>query len=152
MVFERGIQVYLESDALGEYLTNRLVPLMDQASTMNSHLPTFLSHRSTEMNKYFTMLEQGIDVERPGTGVPPALRDALRTFAPDYPRDWVTLALAVMSTPRKTWRAWKHFREKTQRRAPFRHPRLGRGHRHVPDPHLSRNTRRRRPTSSHLES
>lgn len=119
VVFERGIQIYLESDALGEYLKNRLTPLIDQASEANTYQPIFLGHRSVEINDYFTTLEEGVDVEKPGTGVPSPLSDALRTFAPDYPPAWVAIASAVMSAPRKTWRAWKHFLRRHKGERPF---------------------------------
>lgn len=119
VAFELGIQIYLESDALGEYLATRLVPLINQARESENYQHILVGHRSTEVNNYFTMLEHGINAEKPSTGIPPAVRDALRTVAPFYPADWVEIVSAVMGTARRTWRAWKHFLRRHKGEHPF---------------------------------
>ena len=105
-----GIQILTESDALGEYLVNRLTPLIEKAAEADDEdLRIVLGYCSAEINRYFMSLELGIEVDEPSTGVPAVLREALRSCASDYPETWVVIALAVMAAPPDTWRAWRHF-------------------------------------------
>ena len=105
-----GIQVLTESDALGEYLVNRLALLIDRVSKDSEEdLRIYLGYCGAEINKYFLSLELGIEVGKPSTGVPSILLESLRSCASDYPEAWVAVALAVMAASPDTWRAWHHF-------------------------------------------
>ena len=119
VAFELGIEIYLESDALGEYLNTRLAPLIDQAKEYENYRHVLVDNRSAVLNNYFTLSELGLDLAKPDTGVPPTLRDALRTVAPTYPPAWTTVASAVMNAPPRTWRAWKHFLRRHKGQNPF---------------------------------
>lgn len=81
-----------------------------------------LGYSSTDINQYFTMSETGHSPKKPGTGVPLAVLEALRTCAPDYPPAWTTVATAVMAAPPKTWRTWRRFLRRHSGERPFRLP------------------------------
>ena len=109
-VSKLGIQVFMESDALGAYLDDRLTFLIDCATeSQDEHTEIQLDYWSTEINQFFTMLEIATGPEKPGTGVPPALSEALRACSSGYPRAWVTAATAVMDAHPSVWRAWRNF-------------------------------------------
>ncbi len=115
-----GIQVFTETDALGEYLVNRLTPLIDRAvESSEDELRIVLGYSSAEINKYFMSLELGIAVEKLATGVPSIVIEALRSCASRYPEAWVSVALAVMAAPPNTWRAWRHFVRKHREERSF---------------------------------
>ena len=114
------IQILTESDALGEYLVNRLTPLIERAAESgNEDLRIILSYSSAEINKFFMALELGIEAEIPSTGVPSVILEALRSCASDYPEAWVAVAFAVMAASPDTWRAWRHFVRKHREERPF---------------------------------
>ena len=114
---ELGIHIYTESDALGRYLDDRLTPLITRA--METEGENLLGYSGTEINQYFTMAETGTNPEKPGTGVPRVLMDALRNTASDDPRSWDIIATAVMATPPKKWRAWLRFVRRHRGEHPF---------------------------------
>ena len=115
-----GILVLMESDALGEYLDDRLASLISRATESRDE-PTevFLHYHSTAINQYFTMSEAGANQQKPSTGVPPAIMEALTTCSSDYSRAWTTLATAVMAAPLGTWRRWRRFVRKHKGEHPF---------------------------------
>lgn len=118
-----GVNALMESDALGAYLTDRLASFIGVAGeTQNQFDEFFLGYSSTEINQYFTMSEAGANPEKPDTGVPPDVLEALRTFAPDYSRAWTTVATAVMAAPPDTWRTWRKFLRRHRVERPFRLP------------------------------
>jgi hypothetical protein len=115
-----GIKIFTESDALGRYLDDRLMPLINRASdTQDENHETLLGYSGTEINQFFTMSEAGIHPEKPGTGVPQVLMDALKKTASDDPRSWAIIATAVMATPPKKWRAWRRFVRRHKGEHPF---------------------------------
>ena len=123
-ISEPGVLVYMESDALGAYLANRLGSLIDGSRQLRDDDQRLsLDYHSAVINQYFTMSELGVSVEEPSTGVPLAIRDALRTCAPDYPSTWVVIATAVMTAPLKTWQAWRHFLRRHKNEKTLHHPR-----------------------------
>ena len=118
-----GVQIFMESDALGMYLVNRLEPLISFAADSESEdREQMLGYSSTKINQFFATAEIGIDSEKPGTGVPEVLLEALRHCASDYPRPWTTAATAVMATPAKIWRSWRRFVRKHKGEHPFALP------------------------------
>ena len=109
-VFNVGILVLMESDALGVYLEDRLAPLVGEAAACaDDRDGVVLGYSSTAINQFFTLSDVDTDQQKPNTGVPPAILQALRDCAADYPRAWTTLAIAVMAAPRDTWRKWQRF-------------------------------------------
>lgn len=118
-ICELNIEVYVESDALSGYLTNRLKPLIEQVEQSEERYRTILDYNSTFINNYFTMLELGDEISKPSTGVPSILLEALRTCTSDYPYAWVIIASAIMEASSKTWRAWRNFLRKHKNEYPF---------------------------------
>ena len=117
---ELGIHIYTESDALGRYLDDRLTPLVDRAmETAGENWETLLGYSGTEINQYFTMAETGTNPEKPGTGVPRVLMDALKNTASQDPPSWAIIATAVMATPPKKWRSWRRFVRRHKGEHPF---------------------------------
>jgi len=115
-----GIHIYTESDALGRYLDDRLAPLIDRATEPGGeNRKVLLGYSSTEINQFFTMAEHGGDPQKPGTGVPRVLMEALRTTASDDPRSCAIIATAVMANPPKKWRAWRRFVRRHKGESPF---------------------------------
>ena len=109
-VSELSVQVFMESDALGAYLDDRLTSLIAIASeSRDKHREVQLDYWSTEINQFFTTVEVDIGLEKPDTGVPPVLLEALKACSSGYPPAWVTTATAVMDAPFSAWGAWRNF-------------------------------------------
>jgi hypothetical protein len=120
---EVGVQVYVESDALGGYLLDRLSPLIDDAvGEGGADVMVALGYSSGSINEFFTMTEMGLDAECPGTGVPQAVIDALRSTEANFSTDWWTLACAVMTVHRDDWRRWRRFVRRHKGERPFALP------------------------------
>ena len=115
-----GIQIYTESDALGQYLHERLAPLISRATeTEGRNAVVMLGYSGTEINQFFTMREMGADPDKPGTGVPHVLRDALMNCASGGDRSWALIATAVMATPPEKWKSWRRFVRRHKGEHPF---------------------------------
>lgn len=115
-----GIQIYVESDALGGYLVDRLSPLIAAAAEStdgNTHFS--LDYSSTEINRCFTLAELGLEAEAPETGVPESLLQALRASDSRCAADWAAVALSIMAAPRGTWRRWRRFVRRHKGGHPF---------------------------------
>ncbi len=118
-----GVQVFMETDALGAYLTDRLESSIRVAVDPQNQLDeVLLDYSSTKINQYFTMSEAGTCQEKPDTGVPPILLEALKSLAPDYSRTWAAVATAVMAAPPDTWRTWQNFLRRHKSERTFRLP------------------------------
>ncbi len=105
-----GIHIITESDALGRYLDDRLTPLINRATqTEDENWETILGYSGTQINQFFIMAETGTDPNRPATGVPQVLTDALKNTTSDNPRSLAIIATAVMATPPQEWRRWRRF-------------------------------------------
>lgn len=115
-----GILILMESDALGEYLHDRLSSLIGRATEPRDE-PTelLLYYNSATINQFFLMSEAGLDQEKPTTGVPPAITKALTVCACDYSTAWTTLATAVMAAPIDTWKKWQRFVRRHRGEHPF---------------------------------
>ena len=78
-----------------------------------------LTYSGTEINQFFTMREMGADPEKPSTGVPRVLREALTKCGSDKDRSWAIVATAVMATPPTKWRSWHRFVRRHKGEHPF---------------------------------
>lgn len=88
-----GLQIYMESDALGGYLIDRLETIVAKAvSVRDDNTRVTLSYCSTAINEYFTLSEMRGDAPNPGTGVPAPIRDALSGCADGFSAAWWALA------------------------------------------------------------
>lgn len=115
-----GIRVLSEADALETYLDDRLTSAIGQAEeSQDPPAEVLLGYNSTKINEFFTMSEAELDQDRPSTGVPQVISEALRTSAGDYSAAWVTVASAVMDAPSDTWRKWRRFRRRHRSEHPF---------------------------------
>jgi hypothetical protein len=115
---QKGVQVYVEADALGAYLQDRLkTPLEFALNGENDPEIVMLGASSGEINAYYTWVETGLPVILPSTGVPVAVREALRATSPGLNRTWWEIADGVMQYELKRWKVWKKFINK---RAPER--------------------------------
>lgn len=115
-----GVLVLMESDALGEYLYDRLSSLIGRAAEPRDQ-PTeiLLYYNSALINQFFLMSEAGLDRQKPTTGIPPAITKALTACASDYSTAWTTLATAVMAAPIDTWKKWQRFVRRHSSEHPF---------------------------------
>lgn len=110
-----GPLVFMESDALGSYLIDRIKPQRDAAAEQPDAV-VMIGYESTAINEYFTELELGREAPRPTTGVPAAVAVALTATAART-GCWVTAVDAIMEAEPATWKRWKSFarRRKTTR-------------------------------------
>ncbi len=109
---EHGVRIYVESDALGGYLIDRLSSQI-AAAMANPGTAVTLGYTSWAVNDYFTRLEVGLDAAVPTTGVPGDVRAALAdVLGGDTGGAWVAAADAVMSAHRDTWRRWRRFQRR----------------------------------------
>jgi hypothetical protein len=117
---EAGVQVYVESDALGGYLLDRLTPLINDATgDGRTDAMVALGYSSGSINEFFTMAEMGREGECPGTGVPQAVIDALRSTEANHSIDWWTMVRAVMAVDPGGWRRWRRFVRRHKGERPF---------------------------------
>lgn len=100
-----GPVVFMESDALGGYLVDRLVHQLAMAKQNPDQL--LLDYSSAEINKYFTLREMGQEAPRPTTGVPEPVNCALN--ATQEAAGWVDVVDTVMATPAGRWKQWRAF-------------------------------------------
>jgi hypothetical protein len=101
-----GPVVYMESDALGGYLLDRLAATRGVAED-NPDAKVILDYASSDINEYFTAAELGLPTRRPTTGVPATVAKALSvTTGSDV---WTRAVDAVMTANPETWRRWRSF-------------------------------------------
>jgi hypothetical protein len=108
-----GPAVYVESDAVGGYLINRL-----QITGPDDHL-VMLGYSSEVANAYFTAKEFGRDVSKPTTGT---ARDVLSALAQVMGEDtglWTKAVDEVMGAAPDAWRRWRRYRRRHPRRGLF---------------------------------
>jgi hypothetical protein len=108
-----GPAVYVESDAVGGYLVNRLrIPRQDDQMVI-------LGYSSDSVNAYFTGKELGHEATRPRTGVPSDVLAALDMLLQVNTGLWVRAADAVMHTQSDSWRRWRKYRRRHDGRGQF---------------------------------
>jgi hypothetical protein len=110
LINQRGIQVYVEADALGGYLENRLRSLLEFALDGDDAPDlVMLGESSSEINKYYTASEVGLNVEVPSSGVPGALSLALQESSLVLTRDWWNVVSDVMEYETRRWKIWTKY-------------------------------------------
>ena len=111
-----GLAIYMESDALGGYLIDRLATQL-AATAENPDTFVVVGYASSEINEYFTLRELGQKPAAPSTGVPSRVTSALATGI-DAP-GWALVAAAVMSTERRLWKKYRSHARKHRRDGSF---------------------------------
>jgi hypothetical protein len=96
-----GITVYVETDALAQYLKDRFREVLGAVQG-----EVLIGYSSGQINDFYTLTPFGIDVPRPTTGVPVAVLTALTRSLTDSPESWPALAKAVMRQSRTAWGRW----------------------------------------------
>jgi Fe2+ transport system protein FeoA len=114
-----GPAVYVESDALGRYLVDRLASDIAKASEQPGNW-SILGYGGRAINNYFTSIETGFNTDRPPTGVPPEILDSLCSLADTSTGLWTSAVGEVMSTDAAAWRRWKSFTRRHQSTRDFR--------------------------------
>jgi hypothetical protein len=105
--------VYVESDAVGGYLVNRLnIPNTDDDVVM-------LGYSSDVINEYFTARELGQEAAKPGTGVETDVRQALGEVLHENSGLWVRAVDAVLGVEPDAWRRWRKFRRRHRKGGRF---------------------------------
>lgn len=109
-----GPVVYVESDALGGYLVNRLeIPASDDDQIV------MLGYSSDAINAYFTARELGQRTSKPTSGVDRDVLNALAELMTRNAGTWSLAVDAVLQTPPEVWRRWRRFRRRHRRRGAF---------------------------------
>ena len=123
---ELGANVYAESDALGAYLEDRLKSEFDKARQGGAHKQQIIDTNSADINRYYRFRDSGfdLDIDKPGTGVPPEIVEALSACARagGYSRDWAAVVAAVLGAPPDVWGKWKRFLKNHRYQHPFHLP------------------------------
>jgi len=114
-----GPIVHMESDALGAYLKDRAVRVRTRAAA-EPDVTTMLGYSSSAINRYFTDLELGIDISKPGTGVPGPIAEILAATAPSDAGLWVDAVDEVMTATPTAWRQLRSFLRRHKGGATFR--------------------------------
>ena len=115
-----GIRVFMESDALGAYLTTRLTPFIDRALALGEDGKVVeLGYSTTEINTFFELKAVGAGPEKPGVGVPGPVLEALSNTAVGYSTPWTVVSTAIMAAPLTTWQAWRRFVRTNEGEHPF---------------------------------
>lgn len=102
-----GPLVFMESDALGSYLVDRIAPQRDAVADDPDTI-VMIGYGSGAINEYFTALELGRDAKPPSTGVPRSVAAALTAVASNS-GCWTRIVDAVMQADDATWKRWKSF-------------------------------------------
>ena len=103
---QSGAQIYVESDALGGYLEDRLSLVRDKVGDGT----VILGYSSGALNDYFTRAELGIESTLPGSSLPTVIRRGLLvTGIEQNSVRWWNLAINLVQQPRDTWVRWKRF-------------------------------------------
>lgn len=117
-----GVMITMESDALEGYLEDRLESIIETASAAGPDSTVMLGYGSSQLNRYFTMLEAEMDdAEMPSPRMPALVRRALRETY-DGSDSWSTMSLALCTIERRGWKTWAKFVRKHGHRRRFLAP------------------------------
>jgi hypothetical protein len=106
---------YMETDAIGGYLENRLTAAPGSAGPVVGPEAPLLRYNSGLINDYYTKSELELPVERPGLGIPEEIRQALKvTGERDNSTLWWKVASAVLDMAPADWIRWRRFRRRTR--------------------------------------
>ena len=108
-----GPIVYVEADAVGGYLINRL-----QITGPRDHL-VMLGYSSEAPNAYFTAIELGHLASKPTTGAERDVLSALALTISDDTGLWSRAVEEVMSAEPDAWRRWRRYRRRHLGRGQF---------------------------------
>lgn len=104
-----------EADALGDYLFHRL-RVIDQSSS-DEPARIFIGYSCAALNDFYTRKEVGLKANKPVTGVPEEVTNALtNTFGQP---EWVACVDAVMTADPCVWPKWGRFRTRRRRNRTF---------------------------------
>jgi hypothetical protein len=107
----RGPLVYMESDALGGYLVDRLrIPAA--RATEQPQTVVMLGYSSDAINDYFTANELGVARPKPTAGIASEVLSALAKTMTLNTGLWARAADAVMGAPPDAWRRWRKYRRR----------------------------------------
>ena len=107
----RGPVVYVEADALGAYLTDRL----NLPTVPEDHRPDtliMLGYSSDAINQYYTETELGHEQSKPTSGVPTEVLTAMALAMLDCNGLWPPATDQVMSASADAWRRWRKYRKR----------------------------------------
>ena len=112
-----GIDIYMESDALGAYFVDRLASVLSHNVEDGERM--VMGYSSGAVNDYFTKMEIGTAVEKPVLAVPPVLLDALRMSYDPCSAAWHRAAGAILNASPRVWKIWARFLRKHRIGRPF---------------------------------
>ncbi|MDV8003132.1 hypothetical protein [Rhodococcus sp. IEGM 1408] len=104
-----------EADLLGAYLIDRL-RILDRSSS-NEFDRILIGYSCDKLNDFYTRREAGLAAEKPGSGVPTNITDALAKTM--YESGWERCVDTVMSEQPSTWKKWKRFCTRHRRGGTF---------------------------------
>jgi hypothetical protein len=118
-ITRRRIQAYVESDALGGYLVDRLGRVLGPHEG-DDEAQVILGYGSGPLNDYYTKLEVGVKADLPSVGVPGPIRQALRaTGLADNSPSWWYAAAEIMAMDDGDWKRWHKFQRRRRLDLPF---------------------------------
>ena len=113
-----GLAIFMESDAVGAYLEDRLAAVSLQLQS-DPDVTVMLGYSSAAINDYFTGAELGNQRSRPKDGVPDEVVRALERLMDELPNEWLRVADAVMEAEPDTWKRWRKYRRRHKRDGEF---------------------------------
>lgn len=105
-MYSASASVFAEADALGEYLVDRL-SIVDTAV---EDARILIGYSCDALNNFYTRQEVGLAADKPTTGVPEEIIEALAST--QLQSGWVMCAEAIMAEPPSRWPKWKRFRSR----------------------------------------
>ena len=114
----RGPVVYMESDALGGYLDDRLDGPIAMAAK-NPATTLILGYTSGSINHFYTAREAGHSTDPPLTGVPHDVAMSLGQTAATTTGAWPRIVDDVMAATPDKWRQWRSFARRHRHGAVF---------------------------------
>lgn len=103
-----GIQVNMESDALGTYLIDRCVALRAQAAADDAAV-VMLGYQSEAINAYFTSAELGLAARKPSVDVPKPVTASLARALEQRAAQWTRAVDAVLGADADVWRRFRSY-------------------------------------------
>jgi hypothetical protein len=103
---QAGVQIYVESDALGGYLQDRLLSVRNKVG----YDLVLLGYSSRPLNDYFTRIELGTPRGMPQSSVPTMVRQGLlETGIEGNSVEWWDFAMSLVQQASAVWVRWRRF-------------------------------------------